>query len=296
MAFLSVFAVLPPELARDPLAVLKPPGSHEDLNPIPAIDHWLQDLSRLPRPFFGLVLLTAAVVFAFCAFAFTLAVLVPQVVGSLMSVLLLRSSRPEVTQTFTAVATKRRYELPVVVLSAIKACAAARKVSAEARPLHLRLVASAVSEVSRSVRKAHRTRGTITASSHRRRPLKQHAGVVVAALRAAESRLDTDTDQALTELGSLLLKIAERYVEGRLGQLLDEEELAGLQPVPDREPLRLVLAAILFGAGSVGAVFASVPEAAQTYLVGACGLLVLTLVYGRGARRALEVLATLRGG
>ncbi|MGV9351127.1 hypothetical protein ACWDSD_41715 [Streptomyces spiralis] len=166
----------------------------------------------------------------------------------------------------------------------------------EARPVQLRVVASAVSEVSKAVRKAHRTRGTLAGFSHRRRLLKRHAGVVVTALRRAEARLDTDPDQALTELGRLVMKIAERYVEGRLGQLLDDDEVTGLQPAPDREPLRLAVAAALFGAASYGVVLAPIPEAAQTYLVGSCGLLILTTVYGRGARKALEVITTLRGG
>jgi hypothetical protein len=182
------------------------------------------------------------------------------------------------------------------VLRAVKACAEARRSPTETRPVQLRLVADAVSEVSKAVRKAHRTRGTLGVFSHRRRLLKRHAGVVVAALHRAEARLDTDPDQALTELGKLLMKISERYVEGRLGQLLDDDELTGLQPVPDREPLRLALTAAMFGAGSYGIVLAPIPEAAQTYLVGACGLLILTTVYGRGARKALEVITTLRGG
>ncbi|MDX3260845.1 hypothetical protein PV336_16635 [Streptomyces sp. MI02-2A] len=197
---------------------------------------------------------------------------------------------------FTAVTIKRRYDLPVCVLHAVRACGDARKASVESRPLRLRFVASNVNEVSKAIRRAYRTRGTLAAFSHRRRLMKKHAGVVVAALRAAEARLDSDPNQALHDLGVLILKIAERYVDGRIGQLLDEDELADLQPAPDREPLRLILSAVLFGAGATGIVLAPVPEAAQTYLVGACGLLVLSLIYGRGASKALGLLAALRGG
>ncbi|MEU9413281.1 hypothetical protein AB0E08_47385 [Streptomyces sp. NPDC048281] len=73
--------------------------------------------------------------------------------------------------------------------------------------------------------------------SHRRRQLKRHAGLVVAALRQAEGRIDVEGAAVIPELARLLMKIADRYVQGHLGALLDNEELTGLEAVRDWEAL-----------------------------------------------------------
>ncbi|REE63979.1 hypothetical protein BX257_6642 [Streptomyces sp. 3212.3] len=295
-AVLLCIGSLPPALVHHPLNAIRPDESIPYTFAFRDLKQSLDNVSQLPKPFFGFFALLAAVIYLPLIISLALGAILPVFTTGLFLLAIFRTSHPAVMTAFTAVTIKRRYDLPVCVLHAVRACGDARKASVESRPLRLRFVASNVNEVSKAIRRAYRTRGTLAAFSHRRRLMKKHAGVVVAALRAAEARLDSDPNQALHDLGVLILKIAERYVDGRIGQLLDEDELADLQPAPDREPLRLILSAVLFGAGATGIVLAPVPEAAQTYLVGACGLLVLSLIYGRGASKALGLLAALRGG
>ncbi|MFE0545223.1 hypothetical protein [Streptomyces sp. NPDC058891] len=296
VALLICIGSLPPTLARNPINAIRPDESIPYMFAFTDLKESLQNVSHLPKPFFGFFALLAAVIYIPLIIGLSLGAILPGFTLGLFLLVIFRTSHPGIMTEFTAITIKRRYDLLMSVSNAVRACGDARKASVESRPLRLRLVASTVNEVSKAVRKAYRTRGTIATFSHRRRLMKTHAGVVVAALRAAEARLDSDPNQALHDLGVLMLKIAERYVDGRIGQLLDEDEVADLQPIPDREPLRLILSAVLFGAGATGIVLAPVPEAAQTYLVGVCGLLVLSLIYGRGASKALGILTALRGG
>ncbi|WP_345656593.1 hypothetical protein [Streptomyces siamensis] len=156
--------------------------------------------------------------------------------------------------------------------------------------------------MSRSLRAAerqiyalHKSSGYLTLRSHRRKQLKHHAGLVVAALRQAEARLDSDGDAALTTLAAALLKVAERAAVGRIGALLDDEVSPELTPARDWEPFRLAVAAVLIAACAVALAFLHVPDAAQAYAVGACGVLVLTLIYGRRVQQFLDLLGSLGG-
>ncbi|OPF84256.1 hypothetical protein VT50_0201910 [Streptomyces antioxidans] len=58
--------------------------------------------------------------------------------------------------------------------------------------------------------------------SHRRKALDEHARQVVAALRSKEARLDVDRRAALPQLADMLLTIAERYCQARVGALLEK--------------------------------------------------------------------------
>ncbi|MFF3209516.1 hypothetical protein ACFYYB_02525 [Streptomyces sp. NPDC002886] len=94
--------------------------------------------------------------------------------------------------------------------------------------------------------------GTVPRSSPRRKQLKLHARLVVAALRQPEVRLDTHPVEAARELSGLLTTVVDDYACGRLGSMLPEEALKDLTPVKDhtalRETLHLALALAIVGA------------------------------------------------
>ncbi|MBT2451801.1 hypothetical protein J7F03_33010 [Streptomyces sp. ISL-43] len=86
-------------------------------------------------------------------------------------------------------------------------------------------------------------------------------------MRKAEARQDTDPEQALQALTVLLLTIAERYAEGRVGQLLDEEQIGDAEPVVPRERLRLAIVGLMVVLAVAGASLAGLPEAALVALL-----------------------------
>ncbi|SHN37947.1 hypothetical protein SAMN05216499_1584 [Actinacidiphila paucisporea] len=195
----------------------------------------------------------------------------------------------------SALAMHQRYRPLAIFAASIESCARAATASTERRPARLLAMSTRLDEVARAVRRAHRTRGAVPFRSHRRRILKRHAGLVVAALRAAEGKIDSAPESALPNLAELVLRISENYIGGRIGQLLDDADLQGLEPVADREPLRIIAAACICGGTAVGISFTALPDEAKTYLIGVGGVIGLTIIYGRNARRAFDILATLRG-
>ncbi|MFB0629231.1 hypothetical protein [Streptomyces sp. AB3(2024)] len=85
-------------------------------------------------------------------------------------------------------------------------------------------------------RRAERSKG------HRKDALRNHAGLVAAAIRKEALRLDgPDRDEALERLADLLLTIANRYSKGQLGALLPSGDLQELTPVRHREGRQTVL-------------------------------------------------------
>lgn len=100
----------------------------------------------------------------------------------------------------------------------------------------------------------HSTFGLVDIGRHHRRALKAHAAQVVGALRAAEARQDAEPAEALREMAVMLVIIAERYAEGRLGQLLDEGRLDPDVSATQGEYLRF----LGLGAGVVAAMAAAV--------------------------------------
>lgn len=190
-----------------------------------------------------------------------------------------------------------RYSLTVIAAEAVVACGDAYGAGNGGRGAErMRNVGSALRDVEAAVWAARRTRGvTTTRRSHRRKALHRHAGQVVARLRAAEGRIDADPADALRELGGLLLTVAARYSEGRVGALLDETELADVTPARDRESLRLMAVAGLTVAGAVALSPLGLPDGAMGPAVGAVVVCAVALVYRRRALRMLEVLSPLSG-
>ncbi|MGW4674375.1 hypothetical protein [Streptomyces sp. NPDC004324] len=131
--------------------------------------------------------------------------------------------------------------------------------------------------------------------SARARRLRDHQRIVVAAIGKIEQNLDRTPDESLKALVECALGIVENYYRGLYGALLPSDELEGIEPGRDWEPLRLTLAAILIAATAIAVTFFNIPDPAITALMGATGLISITLLYGRGARSALDVVDIVRG-
>ncbi|MFF7189820.1 hypothetical protein ACFZAR_32360 [Streptomyces sp. NPDC008222] len=152
---------------------------------------------------------------------------------------------PDATRPAAAVSKQtieRRYGPVAVLLSTATRCGRAYVRTAETSPLDMPQVSVRACE--RAIRRAWRTRHG-KPRRHRRRELKLHAAKVVGALRAAEAQQDIDPGPALQKLAGMLVTITERYVEGRIGELLDASELSGIDPVTDHGMPRIA------GAGGV---------------------------------------------
>ncbi|MER6138491.1 hypothetical protein ABT174_00315 [Streptomyces sparsogenes] len=221
----------------------------------------------------------------------TLTVLIAIIAPLYLIVLVFRESVPPVSKFMIL---HRRYNLAAKAADVVAACAAAHGAAGERRRRKLNTVADSVTAFSRTVAKGYRLRGGVSRLSHRRQPLKHHARLTIAALRAAESRLDTETDQALQDLATLAVKVADQYVAGRLGALLDENELTGLEPVSEHELLRMGLAVVLIAAAAVGVAVLNLPAAAQTPLLGVSGVIILAVVFKRNYRAGLDILDSVR--
>ncbi|GAA0293991.1 hypothetical protein GCM10010302_35810 [Streptomyces polychromogenes] len=191
----------------------------------------------------------------------------------------------------------RRFGLVAKVAEAVAACGAAYGAGGSRRATSLRRnVAAKVAVLETILLRAPRSRGTVPFRSHRRKALRAHARLVASRLRVAEARMDVDGDEALPELAELMLTVAERYTDGRVAALLDQQELEGIEPVRDREPVRVAAVILLTVAGAVGVSSLGLPAAAEGPAIAGFGLLALMLVYGRRARRRYDLLTVFGGG
>ncbi|MFD5728435.1 hypothetical protein ACFWMT_20400 [Streptomyces sp. NPDC058368] len=123
-----------------------------------------------------------------------------------------------------------------------------------------------------------------------------HARQVVASLHMAEGRLDSEPQAALEELGALLLKIADRYCESRVGAMLDQEQLGNVQPVPDREWMRIAIWASLSAGVVILISRASLPDGAEPTVMVFAVLTIMAIVWNRRVRQALDLLGIVTGG
>ncbi len=191
---------------------------------------------------------------------------------------------------------ERRYRASVALYQSAARCGRARVSSGWARPSieadvkNTYLAEQAIRQAWRTTRP---TSGAIT--GYRRVHLKRHAGRVVAAVRAASLRVDADPDEGLRELGLMLATIAERCAEGRAGALLDEEQLAGHEPVRDYEALRIMSAAIFVAVAAIGIALLRLPATVAAPLTSAAGVIGVALVYRKAARQGMETMGALFG-
>ncbi|MFD4862407.1 hypothetical protein [Streptomyces atratus] len=194
---------------------------------------------------------------------------------------------------------RHRYLLVNRARQVVRACALAKRHPDKwtGRSSGKRSVGIAVNSLAREVGRAYRREAAGAYRwPHRRKALKDHAGKVVAALRKAELRLDTDMPAAVSELSDLALIIADRYSRSMTGAMLDDHHLDGLEPVPDREPVRVAVIALVVAAAGAAIAFLELPSGAETYLTGGVGLALATLLYRGGATRATEIFEAVRGG
>ncbi|MBT2674372.1 hypothetical protein J7E95_26890 [Streptomyces sp. ISL-14] len=79
----------------------------------------------------------------------------------------------------------------------------------------------------------------------------------------------------------MLLTIAERYAEGRVDDLLDADQLAGVAPAAPRERLRVLVVGVVVVLVMAGAAVIGLPDAALVPLLPAVVLFV-AVVFNRG--------------
>jgi hypothetical protein len=201
-----------------------------------------------------------------------------------------RRYAPEITDR-TAGGRAYRYNIASKIGLAIHSCADAYETTSPYEDTKLlRIVPAQLIDVEKAILRAHRTRGLVPARSHRHKELKIHARKVVSRLRVAESQIDVKGNAALREIAQLLLTVAERYALGRVGALLDAEELVNVEPARNREFVRVIAFIALSFAGVVGVASLSLPSAVEGYAISAIGLLVLVLVYGSNYLGRLDIL------
>ncbi|MEU2322799.1 hypothetical protein [Streptomyces althioticus] len=166
---------------------------------------------------------------------------------------------------------------PVVALLTVAAqCATVLRRWEETQP-DCQIPRVSVQPVERVIWRAHRTRRA-RARRHNERQFKAHAALVVGALRRAEARQDSKPGPALEDLTVMLLTIAERYAEGRVDDLLDADQLAGVTPAAPRERLRAVVVGLTVVLVMAGAAVLGLPDAALIPLLPVVVLFVAVVV------------------
>jgi hypothetical protein len=191
----------------------------------------------------------------------------------------------------------RHYSALNVLALAVISCAEVSRAGIAKRPEAMRQLAKNMRQVEDEILSLYRSSDQLPTRSHRKNTLKKHAQLVASQLRNAESRIDVEGNSALAPLASLLMKIGNRSIEGRLGALLDHEDFdTALEPVHDWEPLRLGISAVLLACCSIGVGLLSLPDGIDTYVIGGCGVAILAILYGRRVHSLLGVLNTIRGG
>ncbi|MYT57475.1 hypothetical protein GTW29_12275 [Streptomyces sp. SID7834] len=124
-----------------------------------------------------------------------------------------------------------------------------------------------VDAAQRVVRSAH----SVNYSRHvHRRKLREHGEKVAGALREAEYHQHVDPSQGLTDIIHMLAKITERYAQGRLGALLDENDkwMRDVSPARGHYLWKLLVAGLTITGLSAGALLLGLPEGAAGPLIG----------------------------
>lgn len=104
-------------------------------------------------------------------------------------------------------------------------CAVARREHAESGTLGLGALARASRLACADINRVHWMRGTIPLDRrHRVNAVRAHAGRVVNRVQWAETSLEVDPAGNLPSHGRRWLTIADRYMECRIGALLDDVE------------------------------------------------------------------------
>ncbi|MFE4531428.1 hypothetical protein [Streptomyces anulatus] len=173
----------------------------------------------------------------------------------------------------------RRWWPVVVLLTVAVQCAMVLRRWEETQP-DCQVPRVSMEPVEQAIWRAHRTRRA-RARRHNERQMKAHAALVVGALRRAEARQDSDPGRALEDLAVMLLTIAERYAEGRVNALLNEDQLTGVSPATPRERVRMLAVGGAVVIVMAGAAILGLPDAALVPLLPLV-VLCIALAFNRG--------------
>ncbi|MEW2453384.1 hypothetical protein [Streptomyces albus] len=130
----------------------------------------------------------------------------------------------------------------------------------------------------------------------RRRDYRKHAADVVGAIRQLEARqdIDADTGQVFEEMARLLVKITERYAQGRTLALLDPKDLENVDPAVNREWVRLIILGAVMTGAAITAGLSQLSAAGSTQIVAVVGAVTWVLLY-RDRLAPGDVLDVMRG-
>lgn len=190
---------------------------------------------------------------------------------------------------------RRSHALPFLSALLVDRCYEAQRSSLPKRATAFRQLGRSSMALEAAIQRLARDAGMFGRRNARTTAAKKHAALVCAALRKASSRIDADPDQGLQQMAELAMKITERYADRRWGALLDDADLANLEPVRSREFLRLVAAAVLTAAAALGISLLNPPAAVLPVLIGAIGLVSMSAIYGPRAHGPLDLLDAVRG-
>ncbi|MFJ9213517.1 hypothetical protein [Streptomyces sp. NPDC102264] len=174
------------------------------------------------------------------------------------------------------------------MVAIVNSCARADQAICEERVHAIAGIPISSASAKRAILRASRHRAFSRPFSHHGAVLRDHAALVLGRIQQAEEGLYRDPNPALRELATMWLTIAERYVDGRVGELLSDD-LSSVKPAKSRlrSALRATLAVIL----TVGTVFFTasldLPQAIEGYVIAGSAVAVLLLVYG--ARAIVEL-------
>lgn len=200
--------------------------------------------------------------------------------------------------TFRAPRQRRRYVLVGACAAAIRACAKARTEGSVQRHWYMHAVSSEVASVERAIFRARRAHMRVARGRHSRQVgLRQHAERVVAALRAAEARLDVDRQEAALEaLTGLLLGVASSAATGRIGLLLPESVTSQYRDVRvrDWEVLRTAVVAVVITGAAIGCGLLGLGDAAAWAVIAGVFVLASLLVFGSEWRRLVHLIDIFR--
>ncbi|MFI6893698.1 hypothetical protein ACIBM4_06270 [Streptomyces sp. NPDC050256] len=176
----------------------------------------------------------------------------------------------------------------LLMVQIVNSCSKADQATGEERVHAIAGLPISSASAKRAILRASRHRAFSRPFSHHGAVLRDHAALVLGRIQQAEEGLYRDPNPALRELATMWLTIAERYVDGRVGELLSDD-LSTVKPAKSRlrSALRAALAVIL----TVGTVFFTasldLPQAIEGYVIASSAVAVLLLVYG--ARAIVEL-------
>lgn len=190
---------------------------------------------------------------------------------------------------------RRRYGLVKSIARAVEACADVHTAKALDRPDALRRLSERLARVEQHILQAHQTSAVLRRRSPIRKTSRSHGKDVAKRIRAAEADFLSGEAGSGTEprLAELLIIIADRYVIGRIDELLGPDMISHpkvdmVGPVRDYELLRITLFAALWAAAAVGIGLLGLSDGAETAAIGAAALITAALVYKQRWLSVLE--------